>query len=98
MYDLNGNVIEIEKNGDNQTEFNMITDCEKQTQKIKNTHLSGFARTRCPSVTKLLSCRDINHAKDETLHKEITLEKIDSTQWHLPVSDHFKWNSSSKNV
>jgi hypothetical protein len=39
-------------------------------QEFKSTNLSGFARTRCPSVTKLRSCSDINQAKDDTLQPE----------------------------
>ena len=31
------------------------------------TYFNGSASTRCPMVTKLVSCIDINQAKDETL-------------------------------
>lgn len=33
----------------------------------ENTYLSGYAKTRWPKVTKLVSWLDINHASDETL-------------------------------
>jgi hypothetical protein len=33
------------------------------------THFSGLASTRCPIVTKLVSWLDMNHARDDTLHR-----------------------------
>lgn len=47
---------------------------QKNVSSSPTTHLSGFARTRWPKVTKLVSWLDINQAKDETLRRSNTTQ------------------------
>lgn len=44
----------------------MIECCELKS----NTYLRGYAKTRCPKVTKLVSWLDINQASEETLTQQ----------------------------
>jgi len=39
-------------------------------EKQIGTYFKGFAKTRCPMVTKLVSWFDINQASDETLQNK----------------------------
>jgi hypothetical protein len=36
-------------------------------QRSQQTYLRGLASTLCPMVTKLISCWDMNHAREDTL-------------------------------